>query len=254
MNALQGKVVIVTGAGAGIGLGILRVCVAQGARAYGLDLNPDGAGAIEAAGGTFQQADVSDVDGFANAIKAVREQAGRLDGIVNNAGYTPMTPFLDVGSAEWDTLWQVNQRSVLVGCQAAARIMVADGTRGALVNVASNHAFGSDAEYEGYAGTKGAILAMGHAMAWSLGPHGIRVNTLCPGLTLTEKIAPLTEDPAIDQQFRSWHALHEACTPEDIGNVAAYLLSDASAALTGTDIVADKGMSARLGALTVGGA
>jgi 3-oxoacyl-[acyl-carrier protein] reductase len=246
---LAGRVVIVTGAASGIGRGILRVCLAQGARVAGLDIAADGAAKIEAEGGLPYLVDVADPTAFAAVVAQVRANEGRLDGMVNNAGLTLVMPFLEADVGEWDQLWQVNQRSVLVGAQAAARIMVADGTGGAIVNLASNHARASDVGYEAYAGTKGAITAMTRAMAWSLGKHGIRVNALCPGLTLTEAVAALAQDAATVGMFNSWHASGRVNSVDDVGKVAAYLLSDASTALTGAEIIADQGMTARLGAL-----
>lgn len=187
------------------------------------------------------RADVRDPASLANAIGAVREAEGRLDGLVNNAGLTLTAPFLEAEVEMWNTLWETNQRSVLVGCQAAARIMVADGRGGALVNVSSVHATSSDHGYEAYAGTKGAITAMARAMSWSLGPHGIRVNTLSPGLTLTEKVAKVAEDPDTAETFRSWHANGEIPSVDEMGDLAVFLLSDAASALNGIEIVADQG-------------
>lgn len=246
---LAGRVVIVTGAASGIGRGILRICVAQGARVAGLDVASDAAAKIRSEGGRAYHADVADPVAFAQVIAQVRADEGRLDGMVNNAGLTLVSPFLEADVGEWDQLWQVNQRSVLVGAQAAARIMVADGTAGSIVNLASNHARASDVGYEAYAGTKGAITAMTRAMSWSLGKHGIRVNALCPGLTMTEAVAAMAQDPATAAMFNSWHALGRVNSVDDVGRVAAYLLSEASTALTGAEIIADQGMTARLGAL-----
>ncbi len=101
------------------------------------------------------------------AIKQARAETGRLDGLLNNAGVTLTAPFLEADVAMWDQLWETNQRSVLVGCQAAARIMVEHKRVGVLVNVFSVHGSASGQSYEDYAGTQGAICAMGRAMAWS---------------------------------------------------------------------------------------
>ncbi|MDG4674917.1 SDR family NAD(P)-dependent oxidoreductase [Shinella sp. 838] len=152
---LEGQTIFVTGAGAGIGLGILKALVSEGAVAYGLDFMPEAVATIREAGGRPITVDVTNAVAFVQAINDVRGQSGRLDGLVNNAGQTLTQPFLEADIALWDRLWQVNQRPVLVGAQAAARIMVADGRKGAIVNVASVHAAASDLSYEGYAGTKG---------------------------------------------------------------------------------------------------
>lgn len=243
---LTGRHIIVTGAGAGIGLGIARQAQAAGAEVTGFDVNENGRANLEATGATFQQVDVTDVTAFATAIAAAHERAGRLDGLVNNAGVTIRVPFLEMSHAQMETLWQVNQRSVLVGCQAAGRIMAAAGS-GAIVNIASNHSRATNPGHEGYAGTKGAIVAMTRAMAWSLGPKGVRVNALMPGMTRTEVVDKAMEDPANAANFRSWAADNEVSTVEEIGNVAVFLLSDASSALNGSDVMADRAMSALLG-------
>lgn len=247
--SLTDRVIIVTGAGAGIGLGILRMAIDAGACVIGFDIDSTSEAKVVAAGAHFYYVDVSNAEKLVTAINAVRQKMGRLDGIVNNAGITIAQPFLEMDVATMDKLWSINQRAVVVGCQASARIMVADGTHGSIVNIGSNHSQASDLEYEVYASTKGAITAMSRAMAWSLGTHGIRVNTLAPGLTLTEVVAKVANDPANENRFRDWHATEEITTVEEIGRVAVFLLSDASTAITGTELIADKGMSARLGAL-----
>ena len=149
-GALKDHVIIVTGAASGIGRGILRMCIEEGADVAGLDIAEDAATRIEAEGGLPYRADVADAKELISTIRRIRQDLGRLDGLVSNAGVTLTAPFLDADPA----LWQVNQRSVLIGAQAAARIMVADQGAGAIVNIASNHALASDAGYEAYAGTK----------------------------------------------------------------------------------------------------
>ncbi|WP_179381676.1 SDR family NAD(P)-dependent oxidoreductase [Jannaschia marina] len=246
MSELRGRVIAVTGAGAGIGLGILWAARLAGATAYGLDRTPEGLEAIRSAGGHPIRADVRDTAALEAAVEHVATDAGRLDGLVNNAGVTLTAPFLDAEVAMWDRLWETNQRSVLVGCRAAARIMVRDGRRGALVNIASVHAAASDRGYEGYAATKAAIVAMTRAMSWSLGHHGIRANSLSPGLTLTDEVARVAATPENAERFAGWHADGRTATVEEIAQLAVFLLSDASAALTGTDLIADHGTLARL--------
>jgi NAD(P)-dependent dehydrogenase (short-subunit alcohol dehydrogenase family) len=248
-GALEGRVIVVTGAAGGIGRGILRMCIAAGARVAGLDIAGNATARIEAEGGLPYQTDVADAEKLASAIRRVRQDLGRLDGLVSNAGVTLIAPFLDADLAMWERLWQVNQRSVLVGAQTAARIMVADDRAGSIVNIASNHALASDAGYEAYAGTKGAVTAMTKAMAWSLGRHGIRVNTLCPGLTMTEAVTAAASDPERAALFNAWHATSRVNMVDEVGRAAVFLLSDAASAISGAEIVADQGMSARLGDL-----
>lgn len=244
MSGLTGKSIVLTGGGAGIGFGILRQCIAAGAEVTVFDVNPEHAARVGAEGGHFVQLDVGDP----LALQSAAQQISKCDGLVNNAGITIQKPLSHLTLADMELLWAVNQRAVLLLCQALAPKM-AEG--GAIVNVASNHAKASAAGYEAYAGTKGAIVAMTRALAWSLGPQGIRVNALAPGLTMTETVQRAADaTPGLSDTFDAWHASGTPASVDEIGKVAVYLLSDASAALTGSEIIADHGMSARLGALT----
>jgi NAD(P)-dependent dehydrogenase (short-subunit alcohol dehydrogenase family) len=244
---LQGRKIVVTGASAGIGLGIVRQCRAAGAEVTGFDINEAGAQKLADLGADFQLVDVSDAAAFAASIAEANARMGGLDGFVNNAGVTIKVPFLEMTLAQMDMLWEVNQRSVLVGCQTAGRIMKDAGVRGSSVNIASNHARATNPGHEGYSATKGAIVSMTRAMAWSLGAHAIRVNALCPGMTQTEIVIEAMKDPANAENFRGWAADNEVSTVEEIGDAAVFLLSDASMALNGADVLADRAMSALLG-------
>ncbi|WP_283646167.1 SDR family NAD(P)-dependent oxidoreductase [Marinovum algicola] len=242
---LDGKHIIVTGAGAGIGLGIARACRAAGAEVTGFDWKTDGAGRLAEIGARFMQVDVTDLDGFEAAIAAAHAREGRLDGMVNNAGVTIKVPFLDMTRAQMETLWTVNQRSVLVGCQAAGRIMTGAGG-GAIVNLSSVHARATNPGHEAYAATKAAIAAMTRAMAWSLGPKGVRVNAICPALVRTEIVDAAMQDPNQAAQFRRYNPEGTVTTVDEIGALAVFLLSDAGAALNGAEVMADRAMSALL--------
>lgn len=242
---LDGKHIIVTGAGAGIGLGIARACRAAGADVTGFDWKDDGAARLEEIGARFVQVDVTDLDGFEAAIAKAQERAGRLDGMVNNAGVTIKVPFLEMTREQMETLWTVNQRSVLVGCQAAGRIMKQAG-RGAIVNLSSVHARATNPGHEAYAATKAAIAAMTRAMAWSLGPHGVRVNAICPALVRTEIVDAAMQDPETAAKVQSYNPEGTVTTVDEIGALAVFLLSDAGSAMNGSEVMADRGMSALL--------
>lgn len=242
---LDGKHIIVTGAGAGIGLGIARACRAAGADVTGFDWKAEGVARLEEIGARFVQVDVTDLDGFETAIAEAQERAGRLDGMVNNAGVTIKVPFLEMTREQMETLWTVNQRSVLVGCQAAGRIMKQAG-RGAIVNLSSVHARATNPGHEAYAGTKAAIAAMTRAMAWSLGPHGVRVNAICPALVRTEIVDAAMQDPKTAAKVQSYNPEGTVTTVDEIGALAVFLLSDAGSAMNGSEVMADRGMSALL--------
>lgn len=247
-QSLSSKIIVVTGAGAGIGLGIAQACVEAGATVVGATLLAEHRDAVERAGAEFLQVDVASPESIAAMADVIAQRYGSPDGVVNNAGVTIQTPFLDMPLGDLDRLWQVNQRSVFLVSQHVARLMIKARRGGSIVNIASNHAGATLAGYEMYAATKGAVVSMTRAMAWSLGTHQIRVNALCPGLTRTEAIAEISaKDPAAERHFNAGQATGTYNTVPQVAATAVFLLSDQSAAFSGAELVADQGMSARLG-------
>ena len=116
---LQGKAVVVTGAGAGIGLGIVKAAVDAGAKVLGVTLDPDDRVAVEAAGGVFLAADIGEVDSPPRMIAGAMQLFGRVDGLVANAGLTIEEPFLDATADVLDRMWRVNQRGASVSSIAS---------------------------------------------------------------------------------------------------------------------------------------
>ncbi|KJJ95664.1 hypothetical protein UB44_21585 [Burkholderiaceae bacterium 26] len=248
---IRGRVFVVTGGGAGIGLGIVKVLAGQGARVVMAECNPEGArtaAALNVAGldVRFIQCDVGDPKSIESLFSQVRSDYPKLDGLVNNAGLTIHGDFLEATLESWERMVNVNLRSMFLCTQHAARTMIGTGG-GAIVNISSNHAGASTEGFEGYAATKGGITAMTRAMAWSLGKHSIRVNSLSPGLTLTDHIGQLMSDrPDLARFYVAMHATQRINQPEDVGQLAAFLLSDAAISMTGADVMADNGVSAHL--------
>ena len=249
---LDGKRILVTGAAAGIGLGIARACATAGASLVVADIDyprlvdktrsltddPQSLHPVEL--------DVSKPADVRALFKDLETHFDRLDGLVNNAGITVEADFLGFRESDLERLWTTNLRSVFVLCQEAARLMMASGG-GSIVNIGSNHSLASTPGYEMYAATKGGIAAMTRAMSWSLGSHGIRVNTLSPGLTHTEAVEGIVAArPRLLESFNRLHASGRYATVEEVGQTAAFLLSDNAAAITGAQIVADHGLSALL--------
>lgn len=247
-HELHHRVVIITGAAAGIGWGIAQTCAQAGASVVLADVDDatDRERTLQAQGlmATYIPLDVRDPSAINRFIEKVLERFGHIDGLVNNAGVTLAGDFLAFDVDGLDRLWEVNQRSVFLLCQAAAQHMQPGAT---IVNIASNHAGASAAGYEMYAATKGAIVAMTRAMAWSLGKRGIRVNSLCPGLTKTEAVESVVEKkPHLARVFEDMHADHQYNTVEEVGDIAVFMLSSCSGAITGASITADHGLSASL--------
>ncbi|UDM52718.1 SDR family NAD(P)-dependent oxidoreductase [Cupriavidus sp. MP-37] len=249
---LTGRIVVVTGGGAGIGLGIVKVLAGQGARVVMAECNPAGRQVAESLRDAdldvrWVPCDVSDPLSIEDLFSLVSREYGGVDGLVNNAGLTIHEDFLEASLANLQRMINTNLRSVFLCTQQAARLMKDVGRGGAIVNLSSNHAGASMEGFEGYAATKGGICAMTRAMAWSLGQYGIRVNSLSPGLTSTDHISQLMQDrPQLQRFYPSLHATRRINAPEDVGQIAAFLISDASIGITGADLLADNGLSAHL--------
>ena len=247
-GALQGKVVVVTGAGAGIGLAVARAAVAAGAKVLAVSIDPSQAPAVTGAGAAFLAADLGDAAAPGLMVAEALRLFGRVDGLVANAGLTIRRPFLEIPVEELDLMWRVNQRGAMLSAQAVARAIVDGGHGGSIVLVGSNHAKASLAGYEAYAGTKAALAAMARAMAWSLGPMQIRVNTLAPGLTETEALTDhLRAHAELAAGYAAAHATQRWNRMNEVAAIAVFLLSDAASAMTGAELIADQGLSARLG-------
>ncbi len=248
---LADKIVIVTGGCSGIGWGITQKCVREGATVIAGQRSVSGKDRIaslaeQGFNAHFKRLDVSDPESIKAFVGEVHAEYGRVDALVNNAGITIEEDFFEIPLEKLDLLWATNQRSVFLMSQAVARHMRAEGG-GAILNISSNHSYASVPGYEMYAATKGGISAMTRAMAWSLGKYDIRVNTLSPGLTMTEGVQEVLEKkPELDGPFRNIHATGVVSTVDDIANAAAFLISDQAKAFAGADVLADQGVAALL--------
>ncbi len=251
IGSLQGRNIIITGGSAGCGWGFTQACAQAGANVIVADINAladDRVKTITELGVSVKyiHTDVCSPESISALVKQVIDEFGVIDGVINNAGLTLVGEFLEVEFEMVERLLNTNLRSIFLMCQAVARHMKEQG-HGVIVNIASSHAQASAPQYEMYAATKGGIVSMTKAMSWSLGKYGIRVNALSPGLTRTEPIHEMVaNDPELERSFNSMHATGAFNTVEQLGAVGAFLLSDAAASITGTEIVADQGTAASL--------
>jgi NAD(P)-dependent dehydrogenase (short-subunit alcohol dehydrogenase family) len=253
--SFDGKIVIVTGSGTGIGRGIAIEFAAAGAtvmiatleREEGLDTEAF----IRTEGGQakFIQTDVGSEASIKTMIGEVVSTYGQIDVLVNNAGITLFKPLLEATAEDWDNVINIDLRGVFLCSKYAAVHMVERG-RGVIVNISSNHALATLPDTEIYAAAKAGVNGMTRSMALSLGKSGVRVNAICPGFTDTPHYLTWLDRSGnaaeVEQEVHFVHAVNRIGTPTDIGKLALFLASDDAEMITGTEMLIDGGMSARL--------
>jgi 3-oxoacyl-[acyl-carrier protein] reductase len=240
---LQGRRAVITGGGSGFGAGIARALAAEGARVVLADIDAAAAQAVAAdTGGEAIGCDVSRADSVTAMAAAVLAQ-GAPDILVNNAGIThlPM-PMEEVPEEEFDRVLAVNVKSVYLTARAFVPAMKAAG-RGAILNIASTAGLSPRPRLNWYNASKGWMVTATKAMAVELAPFGIRVNALCPVAGETPLLKRfLGEDtPEMRAKFLATIPLGRFSTPEDLGNAAAFLCSDAASMITGAALEVDGG-------------
>lgn len=250
-SKMQGRRVLVTGAGTGIGRGVALEFAGEGA-AVALHYAHSETGArgavdeIRAAGGEAEafQADLQEID----QVRHLGEQAlgflGGIDVLVNNAGITMNKPFLEVTPEQFDVLYNVNIRAMYFLTQAVVPGMIEQG-QGAVINLSSVHAYAGMTEHTVYAGTKAAIVAFTRVLALELAQKGVRVNAIAPGWILVENHLEAMGD--IDQEEAGAGIPAGVIgAPGDIGPLAVFLASDKARYIIGQTFIVDGGQTAIL--------
>lgn len=261
MGRLQGKVAFITGAGSGIAREAARIFTREGAKVVIAELKPELGRASEqevrATGGdaTFIETDVTKEESVKNAVQKTVERYGKLDVLYNCAGGS-IVQDARVTDVDMSVVWDHTQSLDLLGtflcCRHGIPELVKAGG-GAIINMSSVVALRGAFPVHVYTAAKGGIIALTKAMAGEYAQNGIRVNAICPGVVLTERVRQRfgenMEAPATTPQTRGikvdWKQYPFAVgQPEDIANVALFLASDEARMLTGAIIPADGGLSA----------
>jgi 3-oxoacyl-[acyl-carrier protein] reductase len=243
---LKGKAALVTGAGQGFGYGIAEAFIREGARVACLDLRGDVAEAAAkrfGASAMAVQADVSNRGEIERAAQAAIDALGRVDIVVNNAGTTHRNkPVMEVEEAEFDRIFAVNVKSILLTAQAFIPHMRAHGG-GVFINVGSTAALRPRPGLTVYNASKGAVHLMTKSLAVELAPDKIRVCALAPVAGETPLLAMFMGEDTPEKRaaFKATVPLGRFSTPQDVGSAALFLASDEAAFLTGVVLEVDGG-------------
>jgi NAD(P)-dependent dehydrogenase (short-subunit alcohol dehydrogenase family) len=252
MGTLDGRAVLITGAGSGIGRAMAARFLAEGAvvtivehdRAAGEDAHDELSklGSVQ-----LQVADIAQEAAVQTALAAARRPRERLDVVVNNAGvfaaFGKRVEELDL--ALWQRTLDVNLTAAFLFAKHAAPSL--RRTRGSIVNVSSTRALMSEPNSEAYAASKGGLSALTHALAISLGPE-VRVNAIAPGWIATDawKPRPQRKPPTLREIDHAQHPVGRVGRPEDVAALALYLVSEEAQFMTGQVLTLDGGMTRKM--------
>lgn len=251
---MQGKVAVVTGANSGIGYGCAEVFVQAGMKvviaARREDLGQEAARklnkiAVNGGEASFRKCDVSDPDQVKTLIDFAVEKYGRLDAIVNNAGYVPAhLDACDMSIESYRKVVECNLMGEFYGCKYA--IPHLRKTKGAIVNMSSIISKVGQEQTAGYSSTKGGINSLTQTLSIEEARHGVRVNAICPGHIVTElflnEMTKVADPEAYKDRCDNYSWLGRGGTPEEIGKTALFLISPWASYITGVCLNVSGGM------------
>jgi D-xylose 1-dehydrogenase len=235
---LRDQTIIITGGANGIGAAMVRAFHAQGAQVHFCDVDAKAGRTLQnelAERASFTQVDLTKENQITRWIRQIKTPIRTL---INNAARDPRMPLHTMSAKDWDDLFATNLRAYFLTAREAAPRMIAGSS---IINFSSITCHTAPAAMTAYVATKGGALAFTRSLARELGPRGIRVNTISPGWIMTERQLKQFVTPAVKRLIRASQSVPDLLQPEEIAEVALFLASTASGAITGQEILADRG-------------
>ncbi len=251
---LNEKVAIITGGAMGIGAATARLFALEGARIALIDIDTQRGEQtcreIQSQGGIcrFYQADVSNGEQVAQAVKTILQDFKQVDILVNNAAIWRPGRVVDLDEGTWDRVLNTNLKGIFLVSKHVLPSMI-EANHGVVINVASVAGLVGATDASAYTASKGGVVNLSRSMALDFAPFNIRVNCLCPGLTDTAQgdsvVGYYKPEADPSEAKRTWQPLHHIGTADDIARAALYLASEDSAFMTGSIFVIDGGLTAQ---------
>ena len=239
---LAEKVVVITGGANGIGESMVRQFVSQGARVHFCDIDSQKGKTLAAELGSqvvFRKVDLTREKEVRTWIDRIGKADSNIDVLINNAARDPRIELDQLTMKQWDEIIALNLRSFVLTIQQSVAYMPARGA--SIVNFSSITHHLSPAAMSAYVATKSGIIGLTRSLARELGPKHIRVNTLAPGWIMTERQLDEFVTTAVKRILKKEQCVPELIKPNEIADVALFLASDSSAAITGQELLADRG-------------
>lgn len=252
VNRLSSKRILVTGAAQGIGLAIAKACVAEGASLLLIDVDGERlayeAEMLKAGGGRVchQRADIVDAAQVASAVRDASDELGPLNALINNAGVNVFAEPLATSDAEWQRCFDINLKGAWNCCKAVLPGLIEQGG-GAILNIASTHAFTIIPHTFPYPLAKHALLGMTKSLGLEYAGRGVRVNALAPGYVATQKVIDywnsFSDPEAAKAETMRLHPGGRIASPEEIALAAVFMISDECPFMNATCLTIDGGLS-----------
>lgn len=243
MGRLEGKVALITGGARGQGAAEGKLFRAEGAEVYLTDVLVDeGLETAAEIGATFIEHDVTDSDAWFAIIKRIEKKNAHLDVLINNAGIFHMIGMAETERALWDRTIAINQTGVFLGLQAVAAIMTRQKS-GSIINISSIAGLRGSGGAFAYGASKWAVRGMTKSAAQELSPHGIRVNSIHPGIIETAMVDEFSRK-GINESVLDQIPMGHYANASEVANLALFLASDESTYCSGSEFIVDGGMTA----------